>query len=197
MTLDQRVREAIIVSTGPDSKRPGVNIDIKRAQGGLSRYRFLQYRGDIEACILISGAFNNGEYGGSQSEAIANYFRGGNVGIQDIFFEPHSNSFAEKGVYLGQGLEKLGATQASLMLDPIQAQRMEILLQRARQEEGFGDIDIIRVREADDMTPSYSGFKGFWKPRFSLWAARYQRLPEKLPFERFLMSYSQLQGFLS
>ena len=195
MALDERVREAVIISTGPDSKRQGINIDLERAQKGLERYQGMNALGDAEAYIIISGALNDGEYEGSQPEAIADYLLTRDVEQQHMFFEPHSNSFADKAVYLGQGLEKLEATQVSLILDALQAQRMEILLRRAQQEKGFRGIDIIHV--SDGLSPSYSGFKRLWKPRLSLIAAGHQRIPEKLPFERFLMPYNQLRGFLS
>jgi len=85
MALDERVREAVIISTGPDSKRQGINIDLERAQKGLERYQGMNALGDAEAYIIISGALNDGEYEGSQPEAIADYLLTRDVEQQQCF----------------------------------------------------------------------------------------------------------------
>jgi len=90
--------EAIVIPTGPSYE-----IDQQRAEVGIRNYNE-----DPSRLVFISGAFNNGEFWGTQPLAIYKKLRKEKVSRENIFFESQSHNTQENVLFLSEKLKEIG-----------------------------------------------------------------------------------------
>jgi len=178
MAIEDKFELAILISTGPS-----LEVERERANLGATLYGTVHFK----PVIIVSGIYSDpygDRYETSQAKRIHDGLVENGVSEKHILHEHHSRNFAEKAVYIGQGLADLGIYRLDIVLDKAQGQRMKMLFEKAINE-GYAPKELEINLVDDHLSPSYSGFRGIWKPNLSYLKDSFSPLPRPIEGEVF------------
>ena len=140
--------EAIIVPTGPTEK-----IGRERAVKGANRFHKNPSR-----YVIVSGQYDNGKYGGSQSQKIYEELINGGVSKDHIIFENRSRNTRENVAYTSNIINEKNIGKVIIATDKAHAGRFKMLFQKAKKEGTVPRGLLIRT-DSKGISPSYNEMK--------------------------------------